>query len=49
METIEQIDKPVIMLRTDEINIDLLLLLESRYTVIVSQIDNEIVLELYKK
>lgn len=49
METIEQIDKPVMMLRTDEINIDLLLLLESRYTVIVSQIDNEIVLELYKK
>ena len=39
METIEQIDKPVMMLRTDEINIDLLLLLESRYTVIVSQID----------
>ena len=49
MATIEQIDKPVMMLRTDEINIDLLLLLESRYTVIVSQIDNEIVLELYKK
>lgn len=49
METIEQIDKPVMMLRIDEINIDLLLLLESRYTVIVSQIDNEIVLELYKK
>ena len=49
MATIEQINKPVMMLRTDEINIDLLLLLESRYTVIVSQIDNEIVLELYKK
>ena len=49
METIEQIDKQVMMLRIDEINIDLLLLLESRYTVIVSQIDNEIVLELYKK
>jgi hypothetical protein len=49
MATIEQIDKPVMMLRIDEINIDLLLLLESRYTVIVSQIDNEIVLELYKK
>jgi hypothetical protein len=49
MATIEQINKPVMMLRTDEINIDLLLLLESRYTVIVSQINNEIVLELYKK
>jgi len=49
MATIEQTNKPVMMLRTDEINIDLLLLLESRYIVIVSQINNEIVLELYKK
>lgn len=49
MATTEQMNKPVMMLRIDEINIDLLLLLESRYTVIVSQIDNEIVLELYKK
>ena len=49
MATTEQMNKPAITLRTDKVNTDLLFLLESRYIVIISQIDNEIVLELYKK
>ena len=49
MATIKQMDKQAITLRADKIDTDLLLLLESRYIVIVSQINNEIVFELYKK
>jgi len=49
MATIEETSKPVTVLRTDEINMNLLFLLESRYIVIISQKDNEIVLELYNK
>jgi len=49
MATIKQMDKPAITLRADKIDTDLLFLLESRYIVIVSQINNEIVFELNKK
>lgn len=49
MATIKQMAKPAITLRADKIDTDLLFLLESRYIVIVSQINNEIVFELNKK
>ena len=49
MATIKETSKPVTVLRTDEINMNLLYLLESRYIVIVSQHNNDIVLELYNK
>mgnify|MGYP001407031123 CR=1 FL=1 len=49
MATTEQMNKPAITLWTDKVDTDLLFLLESRCIVIISQIDNEIVLELYKK
>ena len=45
----KQINKPAITLRADKIDTDLLFLLESRYLVIVSQHNNDIVLELYNK
>jgi len=45
----KEVSRPVAMLRTDEINMNLLCLLESRYIVIVSQQNNDIVLELYNK
>ena len=44
-----EVSRPVATLRTDEINMNLLYLLESRYIVIVSQQNNDIVLELYNK
>ena len=43
----KEVSRPVATLRTDEINMNLLYLLESRYIVIVSQRNNDIVLELY--
>lgn len=43
----KEVSRPVATLRTDEINMNLLYLLESRYIVIVSQQNNDIVLELY--
>jgi len=47
--TDRQINRPIVILRTDKINVNLLFLLETRCTVIVSKKDNEILLELYKK
>ncbi len=48
METIEQAEKPI-TLRVDVIDMGLLHLLESRYTVLIEQKDNDIVIDLYKK
>ena len=45
----KEVSRPVATLRADEINMNLLYLLESRYIVIVSQHNNDIVLELYNK
>ncbi len=45
----KEVSRPVATPRTDEINMNLLYLLESRYIVIVSQHNNDIVLELYNK
>ncbi len=45
----KEVSRPVATLRKDEINMNLLYLLESRYIVIVSQQNNDIVLELYNK
>lgn len=47
MEIINQSTEPGAVLRTETLNVDLIRLLSTRYTVVVEQKQNEIVLELY--
>ena len=49
METIESEPEDPIILRADVIDMGLLHLLETRYTVLIEQRKNEIVIKLYEK
>ena len=49
METIESEPGKPITLRAGVIDMDLLHLLETKYTVVIEQRENDIVIELYKK
>lgn len=49
MEITNTKPRPVMALRTDALNMEVLRLLMTQYTVIVEKINNDITLELYEK
>lgn len=49
MEITNTEPRPVMVLRTDALNMEVLRLLMTQYTVIVEKINNDITLELYEK